>query len=266
MSSLKNLVKTRTYRERAQPAARKNLGLLEKKKDYKLRANDFHRKQEALKVLQEKAAFKNPDEFYYKMVHTKMQDGVHTGRKEAPPSADDLKAFKKEDASYLNTKRQAEARKIEKLRATLHEVDAPAQNKHTVFIDSKEEAKDLDLVEHFDTPAELLSRAKHRPRRNSRTVQTVDSRGWGYLPSQNVPAVNELHTSALPKRLATKAEKSRAAKYSELTQREERHRKMARTLERIGIEKALLGKGRVKKLKGKDGELRQYKWRQERKK
>lgn len=73
MSSLKNIVKTRTYRERSQPAARKQLGLLEKKKDYKLRANDFHKKQDALKVLKEKAAFKNPDEFYYKMTHTRMQ-------------------------------------------------------------------------------------------------------------------------------------------------------------------------------------------------
>ena len=33
MSSWKNLIKQRTYRERAQPAARKQLGLLEKHKD-----------------------------------------------------------------------------------------------------------------------------------------------------------------------------------------------------------------------------------------
>lgn len=151
MSSLKNLVKTRTYRERSQPAARRNLGLLEKKKDYKLRAKDFHRKQDALNTLKEKASFKNPDEFYYKMVHTKMkvrysralhtvcgiypiltlslrcpQDGIHVGRKEAPPTADDLKMFKKEDGSYLNAKRQAEARKLVKLRAMLHEVSIPS--------------------------------------------------------------------------------------------------------------------------------------------
>jgi U3 small nucleolar RNA-associated protein 11 len=73
MSSLKNIVKTRTYRERSAPAARKKLGLLEKHKDYKLRAQDFHKKQDALNVLKEKAAFRNPDEFYYKMVNTKTE-------------------------------------------------------------------------------------------------------------------------------------------------------------------------------------------------
>ena len=73
MSSLKNIVKTRTYRERDQPTARKHLGLLEKKKDYKLRAKDYHRKEDAIKALKEKALFKNPDEFYFNMSNTKMQ-------------------------------------------------------------------------------------------------------------------------------------------------------------------------------------------------
>ena len=51
MSSLKNLVKTRTYRERSQPKARAKLGMLEKHKDYKLRAVDFHRKEDALQKM-----------------------------------------------------------------------------------------------------------------------------------------------------------------------------------------------------------------------
>ena len=108
--SMKHLIKTRTYRERQQPAARQHLGILEKKKDYVLRAKDFHRKEDALQKLGEKALFKNPDEYYYKMARTKIQDGVHQKAAAEQPSADQLRAFKKEDADYLTMKSQAEAK------------------------------------------------------------------------------------------------------------------------------------------------------------
>ena len=67
MSSLKKYLKQRPYRERAQPKGRKRLGLLEKKKDYKKRAVNYHFKQYRLKSLREKAANRNPDEFYFGM-------------------------------------------------------------------------------------------------------------------------------------------------------------------------------------------------------
>ena len=75
--SLKHVVKERRYRERSQPAARAHRGLLEKKKDYVLRARDFHKKEDALRLLQEKALFRNPDEFYTGMVHSRVEGGVH---------------------------------------------------------------------------------------------------------------------------------------------------------------------------------------------
>jgi hypothetical protein len=66
--ALRHVIRRREHRERAQPAARASrFGLLEKKKDYKLRANDYHRKEDAIRTLKEKAAFKNQDEFYMNM-------------------------------------------------------------------------------------------------------------------------------------------------------------------------------------------------------
>lgn len=58
-------------------ANRKKLGLLEKHKDYVERARDYHRKEDALNVLRNKARDRNPDEFYFKMVNTETRNGVH---------------------------------------------------------------------------------------------------------------------------------------------------------------------------------------------
>jgi U3 small nucleolar RNA-associated protein 11 len=69
MSSLRNAVQRRNHKERGQLASRERLGLLEKKKDYVLRAKDFHSKEKRLKALREKAAQRNPDEFYFKMIN-----------------------------------------------------------------------------------------------------------------------------------------------------------------------------------------------------
>ena len=69
-SAWQNVEPRRVHRERSQPKARAKLGLLEKKKDYKERAQAFHRKKDRLRALQLKAAFRNPDEFNFKMVRT----------------------------------------------------------------------------------------------------------------------------------------------------------------------------------------------------
>ena len=76
----------RSSSPRPRPSRRRSshLGLLEKHKDYKLRAVDFHRKEDALQKMKEKAALKNPDEFYFNMVRTKK---VPPSRPPRPPAA-----------------------------------------------------------------------------------------------------------------------------------------------------------------------------------
>jgi hypothetical protein len=73
MASLRKALPQRTYQERHQPASRERFGLLEKHKDYVLRAKDYHKKQDRIRNLREKAALRNPDEFYFRMINSKQQ-------------------------------------------------------------------------------------------------------------------------------------------------------------------------------------------------
>lgn len=73
MSSIRNSLHRRNHKERGQLANRKRLGILEKHKDYVLRARDFNEKKEKIKRLKQKAAERNKDEFYFGMVGRKTQ-------------------------------------------------------------------------------------------------------------------------------------------------------------------------------------------------
>lgn len=282
MSSLKNLVKTRTYRERSQPASRSHLGLLEKHKDYVKRAKDFHRKEDALQKLREKAAFRNPDEYYFKMAHTRMKDGAHRKADRAQHTQDELVKFKTEDANYLMVKSTAEAKKIERLRAELHMLDAPLTNKHTRFVADVAAAAGVDAVRPGTTPAEVaLAPPAQRGKRRRVMVGNdgsdappdgADGVGVeGGEMSQDdgdvADGVGSGTAPRLPKKARAKLERARAANYSELEQRVERHSKMARALERISIDKALQGKGARRRLKRKeDGGPKIFKFKPRRKK
>jgi U3 small nucleolar RNA-associated protein 11 len=54
-NAMKNYIPRRTYRERGQLTHRKNLGILEKKKDYLKRSRDFKNKDATIKKLSMKA-------------------------------------------------------------------------------------------------------------------------------------------------------------------------------------------------------------------
>ena len=68
-TAFKNAVRRREHYERSQPNARKKYGLLEKHADYVKRARNYHDKEKRIHTLKEKAAARNPDEFYFKMAN-----------------------------------------------------------------------------------------------------------------------------------------------------------------------------------------------------
>ena len=171
MSSFKKAIPKRKYRERSQPENRKNLGFLEKKKDYKKRAEDTHKKEKELERLKNLAFFRNPDEFYFGMENTQIVNGKHRRTEKETP--DKMKKKQKVlDGNLLTMKAQNKAAKVEKLRNSLHLVDAPSVNTHVIFVENEKQAKEFDLAKHFDTVPELVHRKSNRLRKDQ--LETFD--------------------------------------------------------------------------------------------
>ncbi|CAL5351668.1 unnamed protein product [Camellia sinensis] len=146
MSSLRNAVYRRAHKERSQPQSRKKYGLLEKHKDYVVRAKAFHKKEDALRKLKEKAAFRNPDEFYFKMIKTKTVDGVHKPESQANKyTQEELMLMKTQDKGYVLQKLQSEKNKIEKLTAVLQSLDNQPSTRHIFYAEDREDAKEMQL-------------------------------------------------------------------------------------------------------------------------
>ncbi|RMZ82435.1 hypothetical protein DV737_g2099, partial [Chaetothyriales sp. CBS 132003] len=103
MSSLRNSAPRRPHRERSQPSARAKWGLLEKHKDYSLRAADYNAKKQKISVLSRKAREKHPDEFAYGMLRDggKTQGRHGQGGTEHRLGHDAVKLLKTQDQGYL---------------------------------------------------------------------------------------------------------------------------------------------------------------------
>ncbi|KAH7462456.1 hypothetical protein PRIC1_014909 [Phytophthora ramorum] len=250
MSSLRNVVKRREHKERGQLRERRKLGLLEKHKDYVKRARDYNRKQKRLQTLKLKAALRNPDEFYHKMAQTQTDKGVHSSTHNHLQQMDSeaLRSLKTQDLAYLHMKRAMDLRKAEKLNRGLHFVDAPKDNKHTVFVDDSEQVDTFDVASHFDTAPELVDRAFNRIRKAE--LQTITLPDLAANPKQK-----------------HKMQVEKDAMYRELKDRLDRANKIGQMSSKLDLERKVQAKG--KKVKVKDGENGMpaiYRWKQQRQK
>jgi U3 small nucleolar RNA-associated protein 11 len=288
MSSLRNAVKRVTHKERSQPRARTHLGLLEKKKDYKRRAKDFHFKTDLIQKMKVRASMRNPDEFYFGMKSALVKDGRHTKtqqvqnkERDAEIGAEAVRIMKDQDLSYIRMQKQKDTKKMERLKANLHLLestnDEPQQQRHhAVFVDTARDAAKFDVAEHFDTVPALAGRSFNRPRLETleqaaaaaathtgvavpKTTTTTTTK-TGKLTVQGLD-----RASALDHRVAKKVAKARAASYRELEERAHRVSVLAQAEAHLVTEKLLAGKGRKRKIKAaEDGQPAQYKWRRKR--
>ncbi|CCF46396.1 hypothetical protein CH063_03862 [Colletotrichum higginsianum] len=142
MSSMRNAVQRRSHRERAQPVERQRFGLLEKHKDYSLRAKDYNKKKAQIKSLRQKAAERNEDEFYFGMLsRNSMGSRLKDGRKWSGTVAGDrgnkamdmetVRLLKTQDVGYVRTMRNViskEVKRLEEQVVLVGGIEAASQN------------------------------------------------------------------------------------------------------------------------------------------
>ncbi|RMD43783.1 hypothetical protein DV735_g1383, partial [Chaetothyriales sp. CBS 134920] len=181
MSSLRNAAPRRPHRERSQPSARSKWGLLEKHKDYSLRAADYNLKKQKISVLSRKAKEKHPDEFAYGMLSDggKTQGRHGQGGTQNRLSHDAVKLLKTQDQGYLRVVMARTRKEIGRVKEQLAGVEGnnvgdPDRNDeaHTVVEDeildeeaqSAAEAKSAKALDKSTAAARLRAERKKRKR------------------------------------------------------------------------------------------------------
>mmetsp|Transcript_24403 Transcript_24403/g.34389 ORF Transcript_24403/g.34389 Transcript_24403/m.34389 type:complete len:246 (-) Transcript_24403:175-912(-) len=243
--------------------------------------------------MQTKASQRNPDEFYFGMRKAEVRDGHHKKTRETQqeelkhvigPEA--VRIMKDQDLTYVRMQKQKDAKKIERLQASLHFLGGGDENvdeydnssrkkkrrKHTIFVQSKKDAETFDVAEHFDTVPEMADRAFNRPRAS--TLRHTAISGFGKEEDgEDFDGGNDYKLTEkelklqvkLTKRTAKKVAKARSAAYGEMEARAKRLQVMKRAESHLVLEKDLAGKGRKRKVKGgEDGKPAVYKWRRKR--
>jgi U3 small nucleolar RNA-associated protein 11 len=285
-SSLRNAVKRVTHKERSQPTKRAHLGALEKHQDYVKRARDYHKKEDVVNAAKQRAALRNPDEFYFGMhksvvdaetgKHRKTQQAVREEFERTVGDADAIRVLKDQDLQYIRLQRQRDAKKVEKLKASLHSIDlrpsvAAAgstfgegegssfanKRQHTLFVDSNEELETFDVARHFDTLPELVDRSHNRLKVDQLLEQ---AEAEGSLAKSVTKKQKQTVTRATRKQA-----KARASAYREMIEREKRIEKLTNVEAQLVLERQLAAPGRKRKIKAAvDGKPAVYKWRRKR--
>jgi len=291
MSSLRNAVKRITHKERSQPTARLKLGLLEKKKDYKIRSTDYHRKQDELKTLKRKASERNPDEFYFGMKNAEVKAGRHrkleawtAKEKEMEIGPEAVRLMKTQDLGYVRMRAMVDLRKVERLEASLHllgdatvegeeeEGDAKRtkRGKHTIFVGSAKQATNFDVAEYFDTVPEMAGRAFNRPRKEQLIQMAAATNDDEYNDGEQqqkkeISLKESIREEKRIKKLRKTVAKARSSAYRELEARKKRIDLLKHTESHLVTEKVIASKGRKRKIKAaEDGKPAVYKFRRRR--
>jgi len=250
MSSLRNAVKRKTHKERSQPQSRAKFGLLEKKKDYVVRAKDFHRKEDRLSAMSRRVENRNPDEFYFGMNKSKVVDGKHRFEKDSGLDADTLRVMKSQDLGYVSTKARIDKKKIETLKARFQNSEG-TKNKKLKFV-SHDDEENLGLFDDDDVDGDVSIDEEENENGNNENfdddeydldlTKLID-------PTIKVSEKEKRSAERRQRKQEKKIERARISGYNELKERVERARKLDIAASHLATEKLVQGKGTKRKVR-----------------
>lgn len=249
----KKVFHSREHRERAQPANRARLGLLEKKKDYVLRARDFQSKKKRLHAMKVKAAYKNSDEFYFGMIKSRVDKATGKVRQEAEHeklSGEVIKLMKSQDLKHIQEMIRTNEAKLENFKAEHAIVIGKRFNtknvkgKHVKFIEDDEELADMIL--------------------DTENAETVDEKGRSEKDSESDNKKDsEKDSDHIPDLTPASAEDQIVLEYQA---RLDRIKTLKIAEKKLLQEKLAVAKGRKRKIGEDQNGIPIYKFDQERKK
>lgn len=166
LKNIKKYIPRRKYRERSQNERRKKLGFLEKKQDYKIRAEDYHAKEKKYKNLKEAARTRNPDEFYHKMIKAKIIDGEHVQFPEDKTLEQKI-VTNTQFINLVNFKKSQLEKETEKLKYRLqlnkNIFEGGNKSTHTLYYDDEDEYfKEHILEKEFLNKKRKINKTKEK--------------------------------------------------------------------------------------------------------
>lgn len=171
-SSLRKAAPRPEHKERRQPKNRFRLGLLEKHKDYVLRAQNYHTKEKQIKMLREKARLRNPDEFYFAMQNSKTDHDIHqVSRNDFTP--DMIRLMKTQDYKYVSYQRNLMECKLSKMKQEHSEINIDFSqniNSHIIF---SEDNQHINVSKTLDIIRELNPKIKQRMEKMTEQVKSL---------------------------------------------------------------------------------------------
>ena len=151
----------------------KNQAFQKKKQDYKIRAEDYHKKEKKYKDLKEAARTRNPDEFYHKMIKAKIIDGEHVQFPEDKTLEQKI-VTNTQFINLVNFKKSQLEKEAEKLKYRLqlnkNIFEGGNKSTHTLYYDDEDE-----YFEEKKKEKELLNKKRKRNKTKDNKEEIEDN-------------------------------------------------------------------------------------------